>query len=121
MGCGAVFSNLAPTPRFYFSSPPPQALEAELLLSQKDSAENTITSDAIKSTLRSMSDSGRVKDVRWGPVSVIRLKDVMHLRQSVTARVVGGGAGGSLNEELVRRLHPTPAVCGEPRTEAAER
>ena len=94
-------------------------LERDLLASSKDMTEEGITRTAIVSELNDMVSEGSLTSVECGEVSVKRLKNVMHLRQSINATVAEGRADG-INYELLERLHPTPAVCGEPRTEAAE-
>lgn len=86
-------------------------LEDELLGSSKNLLEHMIVRDFIVSNLSKISD-----DIRYDEMpSTKRLSNVTHLRTPVTAIV---------DKEMVplvplNLLFPTPALCGEPKMEAA--
>lgn len=86
------------------------ALAAELLASPKDRAEHAVVRRMLCAALAELCD-----DVQALPEpSLLTLANVHHLHTNVSARL---REGHSLLE-LVARLHPTPAVGGEPRADA---
>lgn len=90
--------------------PADDALAAELLASPKDRAEHAVVRRMLCDALAELCD-----DVHALPEpSLLTLANVHHLHTNVTARL---REGHSLLE-LVARLHPTPAVGGEPRGDA---
>ena len=94
------------------------ALGAELLASAKDDMENTITERFIFSQLRSLRDAGLLSEVSGGRrASVKRFTAVQHICRGISAGVRGQAlpVHSNLAPRLLDKLHPTPAVCGEPR------
>lgn len=86
------------------------ALAATLLDSAKDRVEHEFVRRALCAAMEQLCD-----DVAAAPApSLLSLPNVHHLHTAVTGRL---RAGGSLLG-LVARLHPTPAVGGEPRDAA---
>ena len=87
-------------------------LEYELLHSAKDLHEHTIVRDAIEENLSHYSDS--VKHPKE-PV-IKKLSNVQHLYTPITAVIKEGVS----RTEVLKTLHPTPAVGGFPRENAVE-
>jgi menaquinone-specific isochorismate synthase len=88
------------------------ATSAEALTrSEKDAREHEIVVDAVTGALAPFTG-----DVRAEGPSPITLADLTHLATTVTAEC---GATTSV-VDLVRALHPTPAVAGTPRAAALE-
>jgi menaquinone-specific isochorismate synthase len=86
-------------------------LAASLLASAKDRQEHQITIDMVHDTLLSWCS---YLDYEAEP-SIVPVANVQHLATIVEGRL-SSPAPSVL--ELVRALHPTPAVCGSPRDEA---
>lgn len=86
-------------------------LAASLLASTKDREEHQITIDMVHDTLL---DWCSYVDYEAEP-SIVPVANVQHLATLVEGRL-SQPAPSVL--ELVRALHPTPAVCGSPRDEA---
>jgi len=87
-----------------------RARGAALLVSVKDRAEHTVVVDAVRDVLASACPDLRVPSAP----RLLRLPNVQHLYTPVTGRV----AAGTDVLDLVARLHPTPAVGGQPRAPA---
>lgn len=83
-----------------------------LLASAKDRREHATTVDAIRGALAGVTEQLFAAD----QPQLRRLRNIQHLATEVAGRALPGVDV----LELVRRLHPTPAVCGWPR-EAARR
>ncbi len=83
-----------------------------LLASAKDRREHATTVDAIRGALSGVTEQLFASD----QPQLRRLRNIQHLATEVAGRALPGVDV----LELVRRLHPTPAVCGWPR-EAARR
>lgn len=81
-----------------------------LLASPKDRAEHRFVVDAVRAALADVCPDLQVP----AAPRLLRLQNVQHLYTPVTGRVAAGK--GLL--DLVARLHPTPAVGGQPREEA---
>ncbi len=94
-------------------SPREQAeLAARLLASDKDRAEQRIALDDMVARLETVAHQ-----IRTDPQPhVLTLARIQHLETEIRASVPGGT--GIL--DLLRLLHPTPAVCGLPRDGAME-
>lgn len=88
---------------------PAGADPAAFLESEKDRREHDFVVRSIRTALAPLCTrlSGEGPHVR-------ALSDVMHLRTRFSGRLCDGVGDG----DLVRALHPTPAVCGEPREAA---
>ena len=85
-------------------------LAARLLASDKDRAEQRIALDDMVARLRTVA-----QQIRTDPQPhVLTLARIQHLETEIRASVPGGV--GVL--DLLRLLHPTPAVCGLPRDAA---
>ena len=95
------------------SGPPEQAeLAAQLLASDKDRAEQRIALDDMIARLATVAHQ-----IRADPQPhVLTLARIQHLETEIRASVPGGV--GVL--DLLRILHPTPAVCGLPRDAALD-
>lgn len=86
-------------------------LEDELLSSSKDLHEHMIVRDFIVDNLRKVATS-----VKFEPIPTTkRLSNVTHLRTHITAEV--NEHTSPLN--ILNLLFPTPALCGQPKIEAA--
>lgn len=83
---------------------------AALLESDKDRREHRVVVDAVKSVLDPLSQRVRIPG---GPV-IRTLRNVHHLWTPITATLTRP----THVLDLVRALHPTPAVCGTPRDAA---
>lgn len=84
-------------------------LAAELLADPKERYEHGVVVDRVRDRMVGLADAVRVADTE-----VLRLSNIQHLHTPI---------GGQLREPLgalavVAALHPTPALGGEPRTEA---
>jgi isochorismate synthase len=82
----------------------------DLRESDKDRVEHAVVRDALVSALGDLCDGVTADD----EPSVLTLRQIHHLHTEVRARL---RAGRSILD-LVRRLHPTPAVGGQPRAAA---
>lgn len=91
-------------------SAPLEVSDEAFLASQKDRAEHQVVIDAIVEALR---DEVTLQ-VPAAP-SVDTLKNIKHLRSPLR----GVSAPEVTLTRLAARLHPTPAVCGQPRERAA--
>lgn len=87
-----------------------QMLAESLLSSAKDGIEHCITRDDILDRLTALVDD---VDAQIAP-HVLILDEMQHLETEITAKLRQGI--GAL--EVLKELHPTPAVCGFPREEA---
>jgi menaquinone-specific isochorismate synthase len=87
-------------------------LAAGLMASDKDRAEHRISLDDMVSRLGRLADDVRAELVPH----VLALPAIQHLETAIRARV----GEGTTVLDLVEALHPTPAVCGEPREQALE-
>lgn len=87
-----------------------ERLGAALLGSEKDRAEHAIVVRAIRESLLAVTEQLRAPSTP----GLRRLRNIQHLATEIAGRVVPGVD----ILELVRRLHPTPAVCGWPRDAA---
>lgn len=87
-------------------------LAAELLASEKDREEHRVVVEMLRETLGGVADR---LEVGRAP-RVVRLRHVQHLVTDIGGRV--RQQAGIL--DLVERLHPTPAVGGQPRVLALE-
>jgi menaquinone-specific isochorismate synthase len=88
-------------------------LAASLLASTKDRQEHQITIDMVHDTLLPWCS---YLDYEAEP-SIVPVANVQHLATLVEGRL---SAPAPSVVDLVRALHPTPAVCGSPRDEALE-
>jgi isochorismate synthase len=86
------------------------ALGAALLASAKDRHEHEVVVRTITAALRELCAEVSAPDTP----ELLRFRNVQHLFTPVTGRVQGDR--GVL--DLVARLHPTPALGGQPRTQA---
>ena len=87
-----------------------QRLGWELLGDAKEREEHRLVTEAIEAALQSMCSrlvAGRRPQLR-------RLDSVQHLFTPLTGRL----RRDTTDADLIRRLHPTPAVCGTPTTAA---
>ena len=82
-------------------------LARELLASEKDREEHAIVLDSIRELLRPVADTLQVTP----EPAVMRLRFVQHLVTEISGTLHEANGLLSLGE----RLHPTPAVGGEPR------
>ncbi len=87
-------------------------LEQNLLHSNKDLKEHEIVLDAIEENLSEYSD--RVEHPNHPTVK--KLSNVQHLYTPIRATIKNGVS----RTEVLKNLHPTPAVGGYPRSEAVE-
>ena len=89
-----------------------EARARELLASEKDRMEHRLTVDEMREVLVS-----RLRGLSVDPEPrVLRLARIQHLESVLKGRVPDGEDVLS----LVEALHPTPAVCGRPRSRALE-
>ena len=77
----------------------------------KEMNEQQIVTDYIVNTLKPLTDSLTVSEVQ-----TVRAGGLLHLRTDIKAIIE---SKGSLRE-IIRALHPTPAVCGLPKTAAKQ-
>ncbi len=105
-------SSLAGSIRRGGSDDDDMELALTLRASEKDRREHEIVRNALLSDLAPLCDDVEAED----DPSILTLKDVHHLHTAVRGRL---RAGYSLLDVL-KRLHPSPAVGGEPRDEALE-
>lgn len=106
-----------------------EELLKELLASSKEQRENRITGEYIEKIFDDLSKEGFIQDWARGESSaneeksffVRRLLHLQHICRLYSARVKGGKSRTmTIAKELLQRMHPTPAVCGSPMTEARE-
>ncbi|GMH85961.1 hypothetical protein TL16_g10394 [Triparma laevis f. inornata] len=96
-------------------------LEEDLIASTKDYLENEITKISIIEELQSLLQDKVLTKIRNPtPPHVRKFSHVQHICHEIEATVKEGTSVPKLTQELISKLHPTPAVCGEPRTKAAE-
>jgi menaquinone-specific isochorismate synthase len=88
-------------------------LGAELMASAKDRHEHRVVVDDVAAALRPVCQSLDVPDAP----SLVHLRNVCHLGTLVQGTLSPGSPSPSALD-LVRRLHPTPAVAGVPTEEA---
>ncbi|MDB4292710.1 chorismate-binding protein [Maribacter sp.] len=72
---------------------------------QKELDEQALVTDFIKNALRD-----KVADIHTSDLESVRAGSLLHLRTKVTGRMIAD------LKEIIRVLHPTPAVCGMPMT-----
>ncbi|MDX9973968.1 MAG: isochorismate synthase [FCB group bacterium] len=89
-----------------------EALSRELLASEKDVREHRFVVDALVAGFASL--CGAVQ--RGDELSLLRLSECQHLHR----RIEGILAETSSDAEILRVLHPTPAVGGSPKREAMD-
>lgn len=87
-------------------------LEYDLLHNPKDLEEHEIVLEAIEENLSYYSDDVKHPD----QPSIKKLSNVQHLYTPITAKIKEGVS----RTEVLKTLHPTPAVGGFPRNEAVE-
>ncbi|QLG47164.1 chorismate-binding protein [Costertonia aggregata] len=72
---------------------------------QKEKEEQQLVTDYIVEAI-----SGAVSAIQISDVRCIKAGNLMHLKTKVTSKIVSG----KLNE-IISKIHPTPAVCGMPK------
>jgi len=88
-------------------------LGRELLDSDKDGREHSFVTNAIHTTLSTLCD-----EVRGGDnISIMKLRRVQHLLASFRGEL----RNGISDREILKSLHPTPAVAGYPIDQACDR
>ena len=85
-------------------------LEDELLLSDKDQREILPVQTYIKNTLSPLCQTPPI----FTPVSIHKTQNVQHLYSSCKSIL----RPSITDEEILKTLHPTPALCGTPKQEA---
>jgi len=85
-------------------------LASELLSSPKEHAEFTVVREWVHEALGSVCDGVQVEL----PKSLLRQQSIQHLY----GRLSGTMKPGTTDADLIRALHPTPAVCGQPQDRA---
>lgn len=91
-------------------APSDERLAERLLSSDKNRREHDIVTRRIESALRPISSEVRAA----ASPEVVRLAHVQHLSTPICAELRDGVDDGT----ILARLHPTPAVCGLPASEA---
>lgn len=91
-----------------------EALAAELLASAKDQHEHALVARMVRSRLAGLTDSLEMPE----QPAIMRLWNIQHLHTPVIGRLRPGNPANVL--QLVRVLHPTPALGGVPRADALE-
>lgn len=86
-----------------------QQFANKLLHDQKNCYENQLVADAIRTTLEPYCQTFNI-----APATIQAQSKVQHIRQSVQAKLLKH----TTDTDLIRALHPTPAVAGYPRTSA---
>lgn len=89
-----------------------ECLGSELMLSAKDAVEHRVVLSYIVERLRAACEQIEVQEAS----QLHKLPNVQHLRTLVRGRLREGVGDGA----LLGALHPTPAVCGQPREDALE-
>ena len=87
---------------------------AELIERPKLGREHSVVVDELQRRLCSLGE------VRTGKREVVRQGNIRHLRTSLEVTLAKSPAGESLND-IIRLLHPTPALGISPRTDASTR
>ncbi|MDP0562419.1 MAG: isochorismate synthase [Candidatus Endonucleobacter sp. (ex Gigantidas childressi)] len=87
-----------------------QRLAAELMSDSKNIHENKLVLNDIISKLQLMCEWLKIDNSH----SILKLKDVQHLRYLIRGEL----SSGIMDEELVMSMHPTSAVGGDPKDEA---
>jgi isochorismate synthase len=90
-----------------------ESLARELAASPKEAREHRIVADAIQQALAPLA----LEVVAPDKPALVSLPEAHHLHTPVHARLAP--AAGRNIFDIAARLHPTPAVCGEPREEAS--
>lgn len=85
------------------------ALAAELLASAKDQHEHALVARMVRSRLAGLAESLKMPD----QPEIMRLRNIQHLHTPVRGRLHPEDPATAL--QLVRVLHPTPALGGVPR------
>ncbi|MBX3026353.1 isochorismate synthase [bacterium] len=86
------------------------ALARALLASDKDRREHAIVVDGIRAALQPLCETLAIDPVP----QVVRLANAHHLRSAIAGRLTAPAHA----LDVVDRLHPTPAVAGQPRAAA---
>ena len=88
------------------------ALAFELMMSKKEGAEFAVVREQVQETLRPLCSK----------VSLVTKKEVMRQAQvqHLFSQIEGVLLDGVRSVDVVKALHPTPAVCGHPRQFASE-
>lgn len=83
-----------------------EANASALLASEKDRYEHQLVIDQMRGRLEPLTD-----ELLIGETGIMRLSNILHIHTPISGRLKG--QGGVL--PLVRALHPTPALGGDPR------
>lgn len=78
---------------------------------EKEQQEQQFVTDYILDTIK-----GSVKDIQVSEPYTVKAGNLLHIRTDIT----GDLKATSLLENLIKSLHPTPAVCGLPKKEATK-
>jgi len=87
-----------------------ETLGRELLGSAKDLRELTPVQTFLKTALAPLCE----EEVHFDPISLHKTQNVQHLYAPCTAKLQRGVS----DQEILDRIHPTPALCGSPVQEA---
>lgn len=87
---------------------------AALTWSKKDRHEQQIVSDFIKDSLQQQ----QIYDFEERGPETVRAGDVLHLQTRFRCNLANMPGRAQLVDRTLKALHPTPAVCGAPKTEA---
>ncbi|WP_274476201.1 chorismate-binding protein [Mangrovimonas aestuarii] len=79
---------------------------------EKEKQEQQFVTDFIAESLTSVSDK-----VAISPVQTVQAGNLLHLRTQISATLKNGSGG---LKDILKQLHPTPAVCGLPKKVAKE-
>ncbi|AXG75031.1 isochorismate synthase [Flavobacterium arcticum] len=83
----------------------------EVVWENKEKEEQQIVTDYIMSSLQEYSDT-----ITTTPPYTFRAGNIVHIKTDVTAELKNNNA----LEDVINKLHPTPAVCGMPKAEAMQ-
>ena len=93
-------------------------LFADLISNPKDLSENIITANFIQEVFNALRSKGLINfgknDICKGDRFVRRLRHLQHICQNFSAEISEGVEAITLARDLMKCLHPTPAVCGFP-------
>ncbi|KAL3938565.1 MAG: hypothetical protein SGBAC_006544 [Bacillariaceae sp.] len=108
-------------------------LARQLYSSSKDQTENQITGKFIRSAFEALKEQGLVsvettntvedssEDYEFGGAFYVRrLRHLQHLCQRYNCHLTDNAKSADVIKFLLKKLHPTPAVCGFPQTQAIE-
>lgn len=102
------------------------ALSRDLFESRKDRSENKITSRFIVQQIQQACDKGLLKEGAESTKTsedryfVRRLRHLQHICQRFEYTLSDGVSASRVAQQLLHRLHPTPAVCGFPLKKAQQ-